>query len=89
MRGPGWLVTGAERQGRVILSLWPLTAKLQPSEGHTFLESMCVCVFFSSIRILSKVFLFFFLPNSTLIYDKNSLESGYRGNLPEHIKGHI
>ena len=27
--------------------------------------------------------------NSTPIYDKNSSESGQRGNLPQHNKGHI
>ena len=26
---------------------------------------------------------------STPIYDKNSLESGHRGNLPQRNKGHI
>ena len=30
-----------------------------------------------------------FWQNSTLIYDKNSPESGQRGNLPQHNKGHI
>ena len=25
----------------------------------------------------------------TSIYDKNSQQSGYRGNLPQHNKGHI
>ena len=27
--------------------------------------------------------------NSTFIYDKNSQQSGYRGNIPQHNKGHI
>ena len=27
--------------------------------------------------------------NSKPIYDKNSPESGHRGNIPEHNKGHI
>ena len=30
-----------------------------------------------------------FSQNSTPIYAKNSLESGHRGNLPQHNKGHI
>ena len=30
-----------------------------------------------------------FLQNSTSIYDKNSQESGHRGNLSLHNKGHI
>ena len=30
-----------------------------------------------------------FQQNSTPIYDKNSPESGHRGNLPQHNKGHI
>ena len=29
-----------------------------------------------------------FQQNSTPIYDKNSPESGHRGNLPQHNKGH-
>ena len=30
-----------------------------------------------------------FEQNSTPIYDKNSTESGHRGNLPQYNKGHI
>ena len=30
-----------------------------------------------------------FWQNSTPFYDKNSPESGHRGNLPQHNKGHI
>ena len=30
-----------------------------------------------------------FLQNSTSIFDKNSPESGHRGNLPQLNKGHI
>ena len=34
-------------------------------------------------------FFFFFLQNSAPIHDKNSPESGHRGNIPQHNKGHI